>query len=177
MHRHYGLSNRGIQALSLSNIEITFRVLDLSEIDFVTKFEKSLLDSMNISEQEATLLSWSAPWRRESLEHYIPKGWCFAAWKESSLVGYFLAQPLIFFRGNTQSLWVEHIACFDETVKSQLIDLARRYGRDKHLQCVLFAQDPNTNATLTELGAKIIQDKIFEFSTTKSIPLKSGSNS
>ncbi|HEX4922640.1 MAG TPA: hypothetical protein VFV50_01090 [Bdellovibrionales bacterium] len=152
-------------------MELAYRVLDISELDHVVALEQKLLAGLQIPEHDAMVMAWHAPWRRESLEHYLPKGWCFGAWRKTSgseeLAGYFLAQPLIFFRGYTQTLWVEHLAAADENVKLELIELARRYGRDKHLQSVLFADNQDLRAALTQSGGQKIGDSIIEFRTTK----------
>ncbi len=113
------------------------------------------------------ILSWSAPWRSESLEHYAASGWSFAAWDGDKIAGYFLAQPFVFFRGLTQTLWIEHLAAVDSETERELIDLARRYGRDKHLQSVLFAENSNLKSNLKDLGGQPITDQIYEFKTTK----------
>lgn len=148
-------------------MELSYRVLDISEIDHVVALEQKLLAALKIAEHDAMVMSWHAPWRRESLEHYLPKGWCFGAWRGPELVGYFLAQPLIFFRGFTQTLWVEHLTAADESLKLELIDLARRYGRDKHLQSVLFADNAELHAVLAQAGGQSIGDRLIEFRTTK----------
>jgi hypothetical protein len=147
--------------------EINFRVLDISEIQNVAELEKKLLEALQIPADEAAILSWSAPWRQESLQHYAATGWSFGAWVGPQLVGYFLAQPIVFFRGYTQTLWIEHIAAMDENIKAELVDLARRYGRDKHLQSVLFADNRDLHSVLENAGAKKIGEHLYEVHTTK----------
>ncbi|MEQ1879222.1 MAG: hypothetical protein ABL958_21470 [Bdellovibrionia bacterium] len=148
-------------------METTFRVLVQAELDAVADFEKKMIESLGIPEQEAQLLSWSAPWRRESLDHYANTGWSFGAWRDGKIAGYFLAQPFVFFRGLTQTLWVEHLSAADTAIEAELIDIARRYGRDKHLQSVLFNENSNLKLNLKNLGGAPIADQIFEFKTTK----------
>ena len=148
-------------------METTFRVLVQAELDAVQEFERKMIESLGIPEQEAQIMSWSAPWRQESLEHYAKSGWSFGAWRGEKLAGYFLAQPFVFFRGLTQTLWVEHVSAADSDLEAQLIDLARRYGRDKHLQSVLFNENANLKSDLKIQGAQAIADQIFEFKTTK----------
>ncbi len=148
------------------SLGLTPRVLDESEIEEVLAFENArVAQSERIEDQ---LLSWNAPWRLESLQHYVPKGWCFALRDDQGkLKGYFLAQPLLFYNGMTQTLWVEYMGCESHEIMIALVDLARRYARDKHLQKVMI----NAPATLdlSEFGAKKTQSHTYEFNTTKMV--------
>ena len=47
-----------------------------------------------------------------------------------------LAQPLVFFRGHTQTLWIEHLEAATAEVSHLLLETAHRWARDKHFQCV-----------------------------------------
>ena len=153
--------------MSPNKLPITFedlglapRVLDPSEIEEVVAYEQAKLSGSI----ENMLQSWNAPWRKESLDHYVPKGWCFAVRdKNQKLVAYFLAQPLLFFNGLTQTLWVEHLAYDDSQMLEPLIDLARKYAKDKHLQKVVVCSEHD----LTPYGAARTQNNTFEFATTK----------
>jgi hypothetical protein len=141
------------------------RVLDIQELEKVLAFEEKRLKASNLSEEQKMFASWHAPWRREALEYYLPKGWCFGVWNEQDeLVAYFLAQPFIFFQGYTQTLWVEHLAFDTDEQLNLLIDLARRNSRDKHLQKLLIKAD---GVNLLPQGAALIEKKYFEFTTTK----------
>ena len=105
---------------------------------------------------EAEMDSWSASWRQESLDHYIPQGWSFSVrGKEvDSLQGYFLAQPILFFQKQTQTLWVEHLNALSVKAEECLIDVAYRQSREKHLQRVYFnGISPDSSA------AKIIVER------------------
>jgi len=48
-----------------------------------------------------------------------------------------LGQPFLFFRGKTQTLWIEHLEFTSLSVGRELLDTAYRWARDKHLQCVI----------------------------------------
>jgi hypothetical protein len=86
---------------------------------------------------EWTLQSWTAPWREESLNHYLPQGWSFGVWSEDNkLLGYFLAQPLLFLNQQTQSLWVEHICSPEAQILRELCETAIKLSREKHFQRV-----------------------------------------
>ncbi len=86
---------------------------------------------------ERELQSWTASWREESLEHYLKMGWSFGLFSGATLKAFVLAQPLLFYRGLTQTLWVEQLLAsnFDDGLK--VLDAAYRWARDKHFQCVL----------------------------------------
>src|SRR5690606_29694022 len=87
-------------------------------------------------------ISWKASWRSESLEHYLKTGWCIGLYDEREMLkAYFLAQPILFMESYTQTLWIEYISFPDNETALSLIDFAYKYGRDKHLQRVLFNHD------------------------------------
>ncbi len=150
-----------------------FVVLKSSDADLVLNLERQKLAEGNVESMEIELLSWHAPWRRESLDHYLPMGWSFGAWSaEGELAAYFLAQPLLFFRQMTQSLWVEHLTFPKDSPElgEQLIDLAYRLSREKHLQKLLLAP----SADLQTLGGRLdawrpspVDEGIVEIKTAK----------
>lgn len=89
------------------------KTLILANLEMILSFEQELLEKINLDPMKKKLLSWKASWREESLEHYLPTGWCFGFFNPDNpkqLLGYYLAQPILFYRGLTQNLWVEHIA-------------------------------------------------------------------
>ena len=123
------------------------------------------------AQMEAEMASWDAPWRQEALEHYLPMGWSFCLWEGdeyvSDLKGYFLAQPLVFYSGWTQSLWVEHLNCDDLEVGHQMLDLAYRTSRSKHFQ-KMFVQNLNPEIkTLEKWRPKKNSETVTEFTTAK----------
>lgn len=127
----------------------TVRVLQLSEIHEILDYENKKLKEAIANEEERTLASWHAKWRKEALEQYIPLGWSFLIKDEDQIMGYFIAQPLLFFDGQTQSLWVEHLQHSSLQVRDQLCDLACRLSREKHFQRVYF---PNVSTIANSLG-------------------------
>jgi len=103
--------------------------------------EESKIKGLN--EIERMNLVWKAPWRPESLEHYLSVGWCIGMYSDSGeLKAYFLAQPILFMESLTQTLWIEYLSYSDTETGLKLLDFAYKYGRDKHLQRVLFNKDP-----------------------------------
>lgn len=117
---------------------LTVRILLTTDRDALLNFSKERLQKKSGNSMEAEMQSWTAPWRAESLDHYLPTGWCFGAFdNENRLQGYVLAQPFLFFRGKTQTVWVEHLEFDDKAAGPLLIDTVYRWSRDKHMQCVL----------------------------------------
>jgi len=117
-----------------------FKVLTIKNFDEVTAYEESKIK--NLDELARMNLVWKAPWRRESLDHYLQTGWCIGLYNnEERLKAYFLAQPILFMESLTQTLWVEHLSYETLDEGLTLVDFAYKYGRDKHLQRVLFNQD------------------------------------
>jgi hypothetical protein len=98
------LPHREMAALALE-----FQVLALSDLDEVYGFADARLQIAMPDETERRLHSWSVKWRREALEHYLKLGWSFIARDSEKTVGFFLGQPFLFFRGQTQTVWIEHV--------------------------------------------------------------------
>lgn len=146
-------------------MDLQARVLTLDEIDEILEFENSRM--IGADSTQDMISSWHARWRREALEHYLPLGWSFAMRDRSQrLHGYFLAQPLLFFRGYTQSLWIEHMSFTSEDVRDSLIEIAYKWGRDKHLQRVLFGEYELYKNGFQGFPVQKISDTIGEAKTT-----------
>ncbi len=150
-----------------------FQILNLSDLEEIESFERKKLVEQIADPIEQELASWKAPWRKESLEFYAGLGWSFVARDSASgqFLGYFLAQPFLFFDGYTQTLWVEHLHCSSIQVRDQLCEIAYKVAREKHLQQVLF---PNRNLgagglvnALKPMGAKEWSTQGFTLKTTK----------
>ncbi len=144
------------------------RVIQLSDLPEISQFEQQKLVQNIADENERTFHSWSARWRPESLEHYLPMGWSFLARDEDTLVGYFLAQPFLFMDGQTQTLWVEHLNYSTLQARDELCDLAQRLSREKHFQRVLFPNLPGIANSVTTMKAESWQPSVFSVKTTKS---------
>ena len=122
-------------------MSLDFQVLSLGDLDEVYafaegQFQKQMRERKK-DENETRLLLWHVPWRKEALEHYLKLGWSFIARDGGKPVGFYLAQPFLFFRGQTQTLWIEHIEGLNQTITDSLLDIATRVAREKHLQRVL----------------------------------------
>lgn len=121
-------------------MSLDLKVIQASDLDEIIDYEtKKTVDAIP-DENDRRFHMWSSRWRRESLEHYLPMGWSFLARDGETLVGYFLAQPLLFFDGQTQSLWMEHIQFNSLHVRDALCELAYKLSREKHFQRVYFPQ-------------------------------------
>jgi hypothetical protein len=147
-------------------VELTYQVPTLQAADELYAFAESLLAEKITDPTERMFESWKVPWRREALNHYLPLGWSFTARdQKENLQGFFLGQPLLFFRGFTQNLWIETIQARTEQARVELTDVAVKVAREKHLQRVLFAESENLD--LQRWKAVRLQDAIAEVATTK----------
>jgi hypothetical protein len=150
-------------------VSIVQQVLSAPDIEEVFNYASARLALSEPNEQDRMFKSWAAKWRREALEHYLKLGWSFIARDEQTkrTVGFFLGQPFLFFRGQTQTLWVEHIEADNDEVKHQLVDTAVRVAREKHLQRVLFAEAGDKTDALKNWNPKRLEDEIVVVKTTK----------
>lgn len=125
-----------------STFDFDFVVIGPSELEDVFAFCQEGLASAIHDSSERMLASWAVPWRREALAHYLPLGWSFAAREkgrsQGPLEGFFIAQPILFMRGQTQTLWIEHVEARSVAAVEALADVAVRAAREKHLQRALF---------------------------------------
>lgn len=114
---------------------------------------------------ERMMAMWKTRWRTEAITHYFKTGWSFVATRENDFVGYFMAQPIIHFRGQTQSVWVEYLECHDEVARQGLIEIVIRVAREKHIQRVLFSNDLATDLKIW--NPEKVEEKLLEVKTTK----------
>ena len=152
------------------------RVITKLDLDEILDFEKFKLQELIADEMEREMKSWNARWRKESLEHYLPQGWSFLVRDRSStspfsseglLVGYFIAQPILFFDGNTQNLWVEHIQFSTLQARDELCELAYKLSREKHLQQVFFPDSQSIQNSIKNLKSQTWDPKVLFIKTTK----------
>lgn len=136
---------------------LLFRLIEKSDFDELQEFENKKLKENTLSEIEFRLAQWESPTRPESMNYYINSGWSFLARNqdipsphssEGALVGYFLAQPLLFVDNQPQSLWVEYISFSSLETRDRLCELAYKLSRDKHFQKVYF---PNSHSVLNSV--------------------------
>lgn len=157
-------------------MSLSLRIILPAEIDEILDFENRKLAEQVPNETDRQLQSWSTRWRREALEHYLPLGWSFLARDTAQpspyspdglLVGYFIAQPMLFVDGQTQSLWVEHLQYSSLQARDELCDLAYRLSREKHFQRVYFAKVPAIMNAVKQAGAEDWNPQVVFLRTTK----------
>lgn len=157
-------------------MSLFFRIATSEDLNEIHEYEKKKLQETVSDETEREIQSWQAKWRKESLEHYLPSGWCFIARNpnipsddspEGQLIGYFLAQPVLFFNGQTQSLWVEHLSYSSLQARDELCDLAYRLSREKHFQRVYFPNNPSIQNAISTLKPNAWSDTAVYVKTTK----------
>ncbi len=158
---------------SPNSTQYQFVVLKAEDAPAVLRFERDQLESQNLDPIERELLSWHSPWRQESLDHYLPLGWSFGLWSDSGeLRAYFLAQPLLFFRQMTQSLWVEHMGfpAQKPELALSMMDLAYRLSREKHLQKLLLPPSvplDKMGPEVERLNPQMLKEGFVEIKTSK----------
>ena len=130
--------------------ELNARILLPGDAASLLAFEKTRLAAQEPDAMAAEMASWSARWRLESLNHYLPQGWSFACYRGETLEAYILAQPFLFYRGHAQTLWVEHLSYISREGAKLIVDTAHRWARDKHFQCLLFENSGDTRFVLEE---------------------------
>lgn len=152
------------------------RVIQPSDLQELLEYEQRKLMETVSDENERTMQAWHAPWRREALEHYLPLGWSFLsrdrdlsnpASPDGALTGYFIAQPFLFMGGQTQSLWVEHLAYSSLKARDELCELAYKLAREKHFQKVFFPNVSGIANSVAAFKAESWQAPVLSVKTTK----------
>lgn len=145
------------------------RVIQADDLQDILDLENKKLQDAYPDEMERMMAGWSSKFRIEALNHYIPLGWSFLARDEDtdSLLGYFIAQPLLFLDGQTQSLWVEHVQYTSLQARDELCELAYKLGREKHLQRVYFPNDNGVPNSVKSFKADTWQPGTLTVKTTK----------
>ncbi len=116
---------------------LEIRILLESDQDTVMAFARHQLEKTETEPMDIEMKTWVARWRAEALAYYLPQGWSFGVYAGGKLRGFLLAQPLLFYRGLTQTLWIEELIFEGPASGELLLETAYKWARDKHLQCVL----------------------------------------
>jgi hypothetical protein len=141
-------------------------VLQPTHKEMILDFESQLLGENPSFEQK--MKTWDARWRSEALDHYLPMGWSFGVLNEGRLSSYLLAQPFVFFRGLTQTLWVEWIGASNQDSASQVIEVAYRWARDKHFQKLVLEESQPFSSYAANSTFHFSQDQgLLSLSTSK----------
>ncbi len=145
-----------------------FYVATIADLDRIYSFSRDILEEKAKDKTAFMFDSWTAPWRKESLEHYLSGGWSFIATDlDKNVVGFFLAQPILFMARQTQSLWVEMLLGCDQGVVEFLAEIAIKTAREKHLQRVLFADYAQHKSYLEKFQLQQQQNDIGEWNYNK----------
>lgn len=143
------------------------KVLELKDSEGILAFENQRLRDQIADEADREIASWHASWRKESLDHYLPLGWSFGIFKDQDLLGYFLAQPLLFASGLTQTMWLEHVSALETQTFVELIEVAYRIAKEKHFQRVLIRAPEVLNPNQGIFQLQRLDENIFELKTAK----------
>ena len=145
------------------------KVLRLEDAPKIIELERNRPSFLQIEEFDREMQSWHASWRQESLNHYLPLGWSFGLWSddEKTLEGYFLAQPQLFLRAMTQTLWVERLVAETPKASEELMDLAYRLCREKHFQKILFFLNEDAPLANSVFQLNQVSDTLMELKTAK----------
>lgn len=139
------------------------KVMTPDNLEEVLQFEMDRLEGDPLDRE---ITSWHAPWRREALAHYLPLGWSFLKKKDGKILGYVICQPLLFFQGWTQNLWIEHVSAVDHATGVEMLEIAYRWAKDKHLQKVFFKEQLKYS-DLIDFGKKNQEGPLISMNTTK----------
>ncbi len=147
---------------------IVYRIAQTEDLENIFSFAENKLKTTIPDDMERMMAIWESRFRKEALEHYLRLGWSFVAEdKNHNVIGFFLGQPLLFFQGQTQTLWVEFILANDDVIKMNLADIAYKLSRDKHFQQVLFPEDIQNLKFEKPIQFQKIKDPIIWAKTTK----------
>lgn len=147
---------------------INYRIAEAADLDTIYAFAEDKLRLKFPDQMELMMAVWESRFRKEALEHYLKLGWSFLAYDLNNQVhGFFLGQPLLFFQGRTQTLWVEYILANSTKIQSDLADIAIKLSRDKHLQEVVFPEEVRDLQFERNYQFNEIQNKMTWVKTTK----------
>lgn len=123
-------------------MNIEYRIAQFSDLEDIYQFAESCLKVEVPDDMERMIKIWDSRFRKEALEHYLKLGWSFIAYEKTTekLLGYFLGQPLLFFEGHTQTLWIEDVKAEHDQIKSELLEISYKLSRDKHFQKVIMPE-------------------------------------
>lgn len=144
------------------------RILQAEDLEQVLDFESHKMQEAFPDEVERMFAQWNSRARQEAIEHYLPMGWSFIAFDdEKKIVGYFIAQPLLFLDGQTQSLWIEHIQYASSQARDELCELAYKLSREKNFQRVYFPSGNGVNNSVANFKPESWTPPTLMVKTTK----------
>lgn len=149
-------------------MNVTYRIAQLNDLDVIYAFAEAALKVVVPNDTERMMKIWESRFRKEALEHYLKLGWSFIAEDENQkLYGYFLGQPLLFFEGHTQTLWVEDVQAENLTIKAELVDITYKLARDKHFQKVILPMTTQNELEQKNIKFQKTADSTLWCKTTK----------
>jgi len=158
------------------NNGINYRIAQAEDLENIYNYAENKLKIEISDDMERMMAIWESRFRKEALAHYLQLGWSFLAEIsdfstgekiQNKICGFFLGQPLLFFQGQTQTLWVEHILADNLKIKSELAEIAYRLSRDKHFQQVLFPENIQELEFEKPIQFHKIKDNFIWAKTTK----------
>ena len=153
--------------MSMNN-GVSYRIAQAEDLELIYSYAEDSLKKQIPDEMELMMAVWESRFRKEALEHYMKLGWSFIAHNSAGkMCGFFLGQPLLFFQAQTQTLWVEYILADTIEIKSELVEIAYKLSRDKHIQQVLFPEDVQNLKFEKPIPFQKIKDPIVWAKTTK----------
>ena len=153
--------------MSMNN-GVSYRIAQAEDLEYIYSYSEDQLKKQIPDEMERMLAIWESRFRKEALEHYMKLGWSFVAkTAEGKLCGFFLGQPLLFFQAQTQTLWVEYILADSPQIKSEMVEIAYKLARDKHIQQVIFPEDVQNLKFEKPIPFQKIKDPMVWAKTTK----------
>lgn len=157
-------------------MNIEYRIAQATDLDLIYDFAEARLKLELPDDMERMIKIWSSRFRKEALEHYLKLGWSFLAYEKNNsensqhsekVLGFFLGQPLLFFEGQTQTLWIEEILGIDKNIESDLIEISYKLSKDKHFQKVILPKACHTSLDLKKIKYFDQDEKWIWCKTTK----------
>ncbi len=149
-------------------MKVDYRIAQMSDLEAIYQFSEEKLKELVPDDTERMMKIWDSRFRKEALEHYLKLGWSFVAEDDNQRIqGYFLGQPLLFFEGNTQTLWVEHIQASQENIAADLVEISYKLSREKHFQKVILPQSAFSILDLKDIKYQKQSDSWIWCKTTK----------
>lgn len=144
-----------------------FRIAQQTDLDEIYNFAENEYKKIIPDEFERMIKIWDSRFRKESLEHYLKLGWSFIAEIDQKIEGFILAQPFLFVRGQTQSLWVEDIMASNNVIQNELLEIGYKLSRDKHLQGVMISNQHIKLINDLNLKFTPLDEELLWIKTTK----------
>jgi len=149
-------------------MENNCKVIELSDVETLLSYEDRRLSELFPNPEERMFHQWESRGRKEFLEHYASLGWSFKVEIEPDIIlGYLLAQPILFFAGQPQTLWVESLQASSLEARDLLTDLAYRMAKEKHFQGVYYPSQQKIFNSISVFKPEIWSEQPYFVKTTR----------